>query len=334
MAFIGKCVFAVAATFLLLQDGPMARADIIWLKDGTKLDGEITYSSPSRIHIRTAAGLVFLNAADIRKREVTPPPAQPPDPDADERQRKQILAYSQQITAIRKTYLDVGRSSRAAKLFERGAKLLAAIQDPLAIGPLTSILSEGNARTRRLLVDWLDALKEDETTMNLVVIAVLDPNKSVRARATQALLSRPDPRVVEDLQAALDSDEDDIVRNAAVALGTLRARVAAGDLVELLSFTRRMTIRLPRGELLAAIQGSYIAGMRYKLAPGVAQAEPIIGTIHSGTQVDRQQVRVRRNVTVYRTEVQEALIKITGQNFGFDQDAWRLWLAQNPIPNP
>ena len=333
MPFICRWVFAVGATLALLDQGSMARADIIWLKDGTRLDGDITYSSPSRIHIRTGAGLVFLNTADIRKREVSPPP-QPLDPADDERRRKQIRAYAQQIAAIKKTYLDVGRSTRATKLFEQGAKLLTAIQDPLVIGPLTKILSEGNVRTRRLLVDRLDALKEDEATMNLVVITVLDPNESVRTRATQALLSRPDPRVVDDLRAALNSDEDEIVRNAAVALGTLRARAAANDLVDLLSFTRKMTITLPRGELLAAIQGSYIAGLRYKVAPGVAQAEPIIGAIHQGTQVDRQQVRVRKNVKVFRTEVQEALIQITGRNFGFDRDAGRLWLAQNPMPNP
>ena len=35
------------------------------------------------------------------------------------------------------------------------------------------------------------------------------------------------------------------------------------------------------------------------------------------------------NVTVYRTEVREALCKITGRDFGFDMDAWAQWYQEN-----
>jgi hypothetical protein len=35
-----------------------------------------------------------------------------------------------------------------------------------------------------------------------------------------------------------------------------------------------------------------------------------------------------RNVTVFRTEVMEALKRITGQNFGFDAAAWRRWYEE------
>jgi hypothetical protein len=35
-----------------------------------------------------------------------------------------------------------------------------------------------------------------------------------------------------------------------------------------------------------------------------------------------------RSVTVFRTEVMEALKRITGQNFGFDAVAWRRWYEE------
>jgi hypothetical protein len=36
-----------------------------------------------------------------------------------------------------------------------------------------------------------------------------------------------------------------------------------------------------------------------------------------------------RWVTVFRTDVLEALRRITGQNFGFEQDQWREWYANS-----
>ena len=32
----------------------------------------------------------------------------------------------------------------------------------------------------------------------------------------------------------------------------------------------------------------------------------------------------------FRSEVQDALIALTGQNFGFDVATWRDWIARNP----
>ena len=184
--------------------------------------------------------------------------------------------------------------------------------DPLAIGPLTRTLSEGNRPTRRLLAQALGRFHNDEATMNLVVLALLDPDQPVRREAARALLIQADPRAISDLRTALRSDEDEVVRNAAVALGILGAREAAYDLVDLLSYTRRATVTIPRSKLVTAIQGSYIAGVRYRVARGVAQAEPVIGVLSSGSALSGTPVKVRRTVTTYRTEVQEALIAITG----------------------
>jgi hypothetical protein len=54
-----------------------------------------------------------------------------------------------------------------------------------------------------------------------------------------------------------------------------------------------------------------------------------IGCLGPGTLVGTTTWREVHWVSIHRTEVQEALIAITGQNLGFDAEAWRLWWKQN-----
>ncbi|UCG32841.1 MAG: HEAT repeat domain-containing protein [Phycisphaerales bacterium] len=310
-------------------------ADTFLLKDGTEVAGTVTYESDDVIHVDTSTGLVIIDLRDVRRRVVSPPTAEPLDPAKQERIDKAVYEYTRQLRAIKRTYLDRPRDSKYEGAFAKGRKRVLAMNDPLAIDPLTRLLSDGDERCRVLLVEALDRFDDDQATMNLVVVALLDPAESVRLKAAEALLKRNDPRVVSDLRSALQSDEDFVVRNAAVALGILRAREAAPDLIHLLSYERKVSYTVPREALLTTIQGNYIAGYRAKVARGVAQVEPIIGVIGSGSAISSAPITVRLTQTVYRTEVQEALIAITGQNFGFSHDKWLQWLAQNPPPkNP
>jgi hypothetical protein len=307
-----------------------SRADVIVLTDGTRVDGKVTYESKDLLHVDTPGGLVVIETADIKERHVSAPPEAPIDEAEQQRIVTKIGEYTRQLRAIKRSYLDVGEGGKAERLFKRGRQRVLALDDPLAIGPLARILSRGNTRTRELLVEALSGFDDDEATMNLVATALLDPAEDIRLQAARVLSKRSDPRIVSDLRTALRSDEDEVVCNAAVALGVLRAREAALDLVNLLSFKRKVTMRIPRGDIVSAIQGSYISGIRYRVARGVAQAEPIIGVLTTGSAASYHPKKVRVTATVYRTEVQEALIAITGQNLGFDADKWRRWLAQHP----
>lgn len=325
----------IALTVVFMLSVPGGHADTFLLKDGSKVSGTVTYESDDAIHIDTSKGLVIIDPRDVRRRTISPPRPEPLDTAEQERIDKAVYEYTRQLRAIKRTYLDRPHGSKHEEAFARGRKRVLAMNDPLAIDPLTRLLSEGDERCRALLVEALDRFDDDQATMNLVVVALLDPAESVRLRAVEALLKHNDPRIVADLRSALRSDEDVVVRNAAVALGKLRARDAAHDLIDLLSYERKISYTVPREALLTTIQGNYIAGYRAKVARGVAQVEPTIGVIGSGSAISREPITVRLTQTVYRTEVQEALIAITGQNFGFDHDKWVQWLAQNPPPkNP
>ena len=59
-----------------------------------------------------------------------------------------------------------------------------------------------------------------------------------------------------------------------------------------------------------------------------------VGCMGPGTFVGTATDYEMQTVSIYRTEVQEALIAITGQNFGFDRDQWRQWWRQGNPAKP
>src|SRR5262249_55439136 len=126
------------------------------------------------------------------------------------------LQYSRKIRAIRTSYLDV----TSADLIAEGKKRIQEIQDPLAILPLSKILSEGSVPCRQVLADMLFRFPQDEATLNLAAMALLDKDDGVRAAALSHLTHRDDPRVAAQFRKALLSDNDKLIRRAAIALGT------------------------------------------------------------------------------------------------------------------
>src|SRR5690606_14254798 len=103
----------------------------------------------------------------------------------------------------------------------------------------------------------LAQLSEDDATMNLVVMALLDPSKQVRRAASDELERRDDPRVIERLRDALYSEEEGILRHAAAALGVLRAWETVPELVEQLSTEVPGIVRISRAVYLGDVYGTF-----------------------------------------------------------------------------
>lgn len=242
--------------------------------------------------------------------------------------RKAIAEWHVRIQAIFRGRLE-GEGSRSDK-FRDGRRQILAIDDPLAIPALTKILSQGGTACRHLLVEALAAFPQDEATMNLIVVTVLDPSPRVRREAALVLDERKDPRVVAELRGALASEEEFVLRNAASALGVLRAREAVEDLIPILSTVAVQNVEIALPVFLDSVYGCFGAGCRYRYAGDDIYYRPegigVVGPAYPVGTVIGYETRV---VDVHRTEVQEALIAITGQNFGFDADAWREWWRRN-----
>ncbi len=322
------------ACLLAVPAAPRAASDTLRLRDGRQISAPIIFEDADRLTIDTADGVTVLLKKDVLARTPGDAALTPDQQDALDRR---IVEQTVRIRAIYKGYLEhLSDGKRGDKQLAEARKRLWQLDDPLAIGPATRLLAQGKPAARLLLVEWLERFADDEAQVNLLALTLLDPDLAVRERATRALARISDPRIPRNLTAALASDDDQIVRNAAYALGALHVYDAVDDLIPVLTTTRKVRRLVPREELVQGMGQAYVAGIRYRVARGVAQAEPIIGVAGyaAGLGEGAAMKRITEQQVVYRTEVQEALISLTGQNFGFDEMKWNDWLAANPPPAP
>lgn len=242
-----------------------------------------------------------------------------------------ITDWFLKVRAIHRGKMSGDRRQRRPERFREARAQLLAIRDPLAVPALTGVLSTGNVPARRVLVEALSRFESDEATMNLLVVALLDPAASVRQAAAVELSRRDDDRVVARLRDALKSREEGILRNAATALGILKERSAVEDLVGALSVRERRSVLVSRPVFLGGVRAAFGGFQRFPHGRFLLRYRPTsIGVLGSSTLVGTAFYREQQVVSVHRTEVQEALIAITGRNFGFDRSAWLRWWQQQP----
>lgn len=207
------------------------------------------------------------------------------------------------------------------------------ITDPLAILPLARVLGEGGTAVRELLVEALSRFPQDEATLNLAVMALADPAEHIRTMALSKLISRNDPRVAPQFRRALQSPDEELIRRGATALGVLKVREAVPDLIELLTARRLKAVQVNLRPTVYFSQMVQTFSPQYPVRVGGSTVvyTPVVGVQTAGTMMGVSDVDARverRQVTVFRTEVLEALKAITDVNFGFDDAAWRRWYEE------
>lgn len=284
---------------------------------------------PNHAEARRALGYFLKDGAWVKAKTTSAPSREVLDAQRKAKEEEQLVQrliaqWFVKIKAIHRANLTVGNPQ--SKDFRRGHDLILAIDDPLAIPALTGVLSTGNVGTRRLLVEALAQFKEDEATMNLIVVTLLDPTAEVRKQAAIELIPRKDDRIVQRLREALTADEDVIVRNAASALGILRAHQAVEDLIQVLATVERRPVLVTRAVMLERVYLVFVRPSRCRHRDRTFMYVPNnIGVLGPDTMIGTESHYEMQTVAVYRTEVQEALIAITGRNFGFDGQAWQTW---------
>ncbi|MCA9244345.1 MAG: HEAT repeat domain-containing protein [Phycisphaerales bacterium] len=288
---------------------------------------------PANSAAREAMGFVRVNGIWVSARGVAKVVEDAPAVDPDDENVRLIEAvqaeWALKIRAIRTNMLQ----ATVRDIVADGRERILAIEDPLAILPLAQVLSRGNVVCRRVLVEALTRFPHDEATMNLALLAITDPDEQVRLVATQQLKKRNDPRVVPQLRRALQSDNDGLIRNAAVALGELGDASAIDDLIEALTAQRRKLVEVPSrsyygGFTQVFYQPTAVNVGTIALTHSPAIGLPIYGTYPQvGGYYDPTPPRYeKQQVTVFRSEALEALRKITGEHrIGFDKAAWRRW---------
>jgi len=259
----------------------------------------------------------------------------PADPALGERQRELTRR-------IRTIYVDhLGALDPAT--WRRGADAMLMLRDPAAAGPVYRTLSSGSEKTRLLMCEVLGQLPGREAARRLVQVLLKDPSRAVYDAAVAALEMRSDDRGLVPLLNALDGSEETLQR-AAHALGELRAEPAVAKLIARLA-TREPRVKTYQAPRRSAGGGAgayffsgtiytYIADVEPVVAEGAVGWDPTVGSVAAGSMIDIDNVTVTVRRTVFvmirQPEVREALRKITGRDFEFDQAAWRQWLREHP----
>ncbi len=206
---------------------------------------------------------------------------------------------------------------------------LRAIQDPLAISGLTSYFREANnPAARKLYVEVLGRIPSEAVVAPLVDQAILDPTAEVRTAAMQAIPAEYLPRAAVIARFYLKAEKHQVVQEAARLLGGLKTRTSIEPLVESLVTLHDYSTR-PSASPTTRNRAANLLN-KYPLRPEEVIKVMQTGLMPKGATAATDEDSDGRVQAIYphrNTEVLAALVKITGEDFGFDQRSWRLWLA-------
>jgi hypothetical protein len=261
-------------------------------------------------------------------------PATPEPADPTLYQRRQALF--QEVREIDRTCLIPGNE----KAWTEGRARLLVLRDPAAVEPIAQVLGGGSADHQKLACEALAGIPGDDARRELIKVLLTTPSKDVYLTAVEGLKGRTDPPDQGMLIRALGGQESARQRSA-YALGELGAFSAIPALVDHLKVRRPKILEAPAIAGGGGGNGAYIAIGR--AISYVRDAEPIvsadavgwnpdIGTVMSGAVLSVRNVRVVGRRTIIEVigpepAVREALRKITGRDFGYDQAAWRQYLG-------
>ncbi len=219
------------------------------------------------------------------------------------------------------------------------------IRDPVAIDPLIRVLGDDAGRLRILLAHILGAIPGPEATAALVARLLDEWEDDVRQATMDELTRRKESDVTRLLVRTLQSDRLESVNRAAWGLANMRALSSVPSLVGALLSVRYQTALVPSTGLsvgpspapasatdpLATPYGSTSGAS----APGYGPSSASLG-VSAGGGLNASRGPFPRSVrVVYRnTEVLGALVKLTGQDFGWDVDAWKTWVRTSFDPDP
>jgi hypothetical protein len=205
---------------------------------------------------------------------------------------------------------------------------LKAIRDDNAIPALSRTFRNNASETKRMLyIDVLSRIEGDKPLTPLIHQSLHDESRFVRDAAVRSVRRRDAGAAIPIYLRALKNDRNAIVNRAATALGQLADERVVPMLIEALVTRHQYTTQVPDQTFSAATNGS-MGPVGVPLPPNIAGLL-VTGQLPMGIRV-QSDVPVRmKEVTVEKDEsnpsVRAALKLLTGEDFGFDEAAWRNW---------
>ena len=206
--------------------------------------------------------------------------------------------WLQRLKRLRRELDDAGKSAAAAQA-------LLAIKDPIAVRPIGEFFAREPARNvKALYSDVLANIHTADAVRILVGRAMADRDEEVFYYCLDKLVQLQPPHVADPFIAELKNNDNGRVCRAATALGRLRDKTATSPLIEAIVTTHQQVVDTGAGGDTAASFGTGGTFLR------------------KGGGSELQVFHVQNQPVV------DALNKLTGANFGFNQKAWRYWHAQ------
>jgi hypothetical protein len=221
-----------------------------------------------------------------------------------ENERKQELAVKDWCQKVERwrTWLQGDRA-------ETARQSILAINDPTAVKALSmGLKNEATTNAQGLFVETLAKIGTPPALKALAVAAIEQPGEETRLTCLDYLAKTKDAEVVGYFVKQLQSKDNHIVNLAGVALGRMKDPSTVGPLIAALVTTHQF--KVSQGSP-GSISSTFGTGGAAKGSMGM--------TAGGGANIVTRQIP--------NQSVLDALIAITGQNFNFDQRAWKTWFA-------
>ncbi len=237
--------------------------------------------------------------------------------------QQQVQLREERRTAdlARKTWMrEVARLHRqltGRRNSEEGQEAILQIKDPAAVPALAQRVmfdKEQNPLIRELYVKALSNIGSPDALQLLAGVILADPSDEVRYRAIEEIAKHKDHKITRLFVQKLSADKNDEINRAAAALSAIGDLSAVESLINSLITTH---IKIHREGNPDQITTSFGPNGANGLTTG------------SRTETETR--------TLKNEDVRNALINLTGKNFGWDMDLWKSWLASETkaaIVNP
>lgn len=217
------------------------------------------------------------------------------------------LAWRNQLAEWRKKLDAPDRdAARAAE------ESLLQLKDPAATAELLKLLvDEMSPQVRRIYMKALGALGTPDGLATLANHGIADADPEVRAEAVDQLVASARPGIAAPFVKALRADNPFYINNAAWALGRMEATSAIDPLINALVTTHKRQV------------GNTSGGDSYSVGFNPAAGGGSFGFGGGGPQIVSKESS--------NTQVLDTLVYLTGENFQYNADKWRAWLAGQQV---
>lgn len=230
------------------------------------------------------------------------------------------LEKKRQIQQAERDWLGKIRRWRADLATNRATtawQQLTSVHDPAAIWALQQCLRQENSRKVKFLYLELLQRMDDPRAWDILLTASLaDSDEEIFYRCVELISAQPPPGTVKAFVDRLRDADNRCVNRAAYALGQLGDRSVISPLIDSLATPHRVLVR--PGSSQTSLQFSQVVGG----GPASAGSGTSFSTQGSGPRKPEFSV-----VLVPNRQVHDALVRLTGVSFGYEQSRWRQWYA-------